>query len=63
MMIIPSVNVLMIGMITMKMLFLIGFVVACQTVVYRSAFAEDKEELKEKVPEGGFRELRLRRLV
>ena len=31
--------------------------------VYRSAFAEDKEELKEKVPEGGFRELRLRLLV
>ena len=31
--------------------------------VYRSAFAEDKQELVEKVPEGGFRELRLRRLV
>jgi hypothetical protein len=31
--------------------------------VYRSAFAEDKEELRERVPEGGFRELRLRRLV
>lgn len=31
--------------------------------VYRSAFAEDRAELGEKVPEGGFRDLRLRRLV
>jgi hypothetical protein len=31
--------------------------------VYRSAFSEDREELAEKVPDGGFRELRLRRLV
>jgi hypothetical protein len=31
--------------------------------VYRSAFAEDRQELGEKIPEGGFRELRLRRLV
>lgn len=31
--------------------------------VYRSPFAEDREELKEKVPEGGFRDLRLKRLV
>lgn len=34
-----------------------------QVQVYRSPFAEDREELKEKVPEGGFRELRLKRLV
>jgi hypothetical protein len=34
-----------------------------EVMVYRSAFAEDKEELREKVPEGGFRELRLRRLM
>jgi len=31
--------------------------------VYRSAFAEDKEEIKEMVPGGNFRELRLRRLA
>ena len=34
-----------------------------EVIVYRSAFAEDRAELGEKVPEGGFRELRLKRLV
>lgn len=34
-----------------------------QVQVFRSAFAEDKQELGDKVPEGGFRELRLKRLV
>ena len=31
--------------------------------VMRTAFSEDREELQEKVPEAGFRELRLKRLV
>ncbi len=34
-----------------------------QVLVYRSAFAEDRAELAERVPEGGFRELRLKRLA
>lgn len=34
-----------------------------EVMVYRTAFAEDKEELKDKVSEGGFRELRIRRLL
>jgi hypothetical protein len=34
-----------------------------KVLVYRSAFAEDRAELAERVPEGGFRELRLKRLV
>ena len=34
-----------------------------EVAVYRSPFAEDREELKGKVPEGGFRELRLKRLI